>query len=169
MSETELQPLLQPLLTDTGAEQLRIELLHLERTTRPAISAAIGTARAHGDLSENAEYHAAKEKQGFTEARIKTLRGALGSARVVALASLTAKGKVDFGMIVDLCNLNDDSKVSYQIVGEQEADAAKGRISEISPVARALLGKNEDDIITLHLPAGQVDYEILRIRAPDLA
>lgn len=154
-------------LTDVGAERLRLELSHLERTARPEISAAIGRARAHGDLSENAEYHAAKEKQGFIEARIGVLRSALANARIVELASLNPGERIDFGMVVDLCALTDNNRtMTYQIVGELESNPEEGRISHSSPVAKALLRKQEGDIIDIKLPAGTVTYEILRVRVP---
>ena len=151
-------------LTAAGAEQLRQQLARLKSVDRPKVIQAIAEARAHGDLSENAEYHAAREQQGFIEGRIAALESALADAQIIDVKSLKAGGKVVFGATVDLINLNDDSKASYQIVGEEEADVSRGLVSITSPIARALIGKVEGDIAGFKAPGGAVEYEILRVR-----
>jgi len=151
-------------MTVQGEIRLREELQNLKRNERPRIIRAIAEARAHGDLSENAEYHAAKEEQGLTEARIALLEEKLSSAQVIDTGTLNAGGKVVFGATVDLMNLATDEEVSYQIVGEMEADIKNGLVSITSPLARALIGKEEGDVVTVQAPSGAVEYEILAAR-----
>ena len=152
------------LLTAKGAAQLTAELKNLKSVERPKIIAAIAEARAHGDLSENAEYHAAKEQQSFIEGRIKELEGNLGVAEVIDTAKLNVNGKVVFGALVKLYDEQADSEVSYQIVGDLEADITHGRISLSSPIGRALIGKFEGDEFTFEAPSGEKAYEILEVR-----
>ena len=154
------------LLTKEGAERLRQEINYIERTGRTEISDAIGRARALGDLSENAEYHAAKEKQGMMEARLRQLRGALGGAKVVDVQSLRPNGVVEFGLSVQLLKLDNEMQLEYQIVGELEADPKEGRISNKSPVAKALLGQPVGEIVGVATPNGEIEYEILAVRLP---
>nr|VFK38502.1 MAG: transcription elongation factor GreA [Candidatus Kentron sp. SD]VFK44830.1 MAG: transcription elongation factor GreA [Candidatus Kentron sp. SD] len=151
-------------MTVQGEIKLREELQHLKKHERPRIVRDIAEARAHGDLSENAEYHAAKEQQGLTEARIALLEEKLSSAQVIDTKSLNAGGKVVFGATVELMNLDTDEEVSYQIVGEMEADIKDGLVSVTSPLARALIGKEEGDVATVQAPGGEVEYEILTVR-----
>nr|VFK80040.1 MAG: transcription elongation factor GreA [Candidatus Kentron sp. SD] len=151
-------------MTVQGEIKLREELQHLKKHERPRIVRDIAEARAHGDLSENAEYHAAKEQQGLTEARIALLEEKLSSAQVIDTKSLNAGGKVVFGATVELMNLDTDEEVSYQIVGEMEADIKDGLVSITSPLARALIGKEEGDVATVQAPGGEVEYEILTVR-----
>jgi transcription elongation factor GreA len=150
-------------LTREGAQKLRDELTRLKRVERPRIIQAIAEARAHGDLSENAEYHAAREEQGFIEARIRQLEGSLSGAEVVDPLSLNAGSKVVFGAFVTLFDVDTEQETSYQIVGELEADVSRGQISIGSPIARALLGKNEGDEVSVQVPAGRKTYEILGV------
>jgi len=150
-------------LTEAGAERLRAELRQLKSVRRPEVVRAIAEARAHGDLRENAEYHAAKEQQGFIEGRISEIESVLSGAQIVDPARLNAGGKVVFGATVELCKLDGDSEVTYQLVGEMEADIRESRISIRSPIARALVGKREGDIATVQAPGGEVEYEILAV------
>ncbi len=150
-------------LTQEGAQRLRGELDRLKKVERPRIIEAIAEARAHGDLSENAEYHAAREEQGFVEARIRQLEGSLSGAEVVDPLSLNAGSKVVFGAHVTLYDVDTEKETRYQIVGELEADVSRGQISLGSPIARALLGKNEGDEISVNVPAGQKTYEIVDV------
>jgi len=152
------------LLTRAGAEALRAELKRLKSKDRPQVIAAIAEARAHGDLSENAEYHAAKEQQGLIEARIRELESNLSAAEVIDPAALGASGKVVFGATVELYDEQQEREVTYQLVGNLEADIDKGRISIRSPIGRALVGKSEGDEIEVDAPAGKRIYEILNIR-----
>ena len=147
-------------MTVEGAERLREELANLKNVVRPAISKAIGEAREHGDLRENAEYHAAKERQGFTEARIRDIEGKLGDAQVIDVTKIKPMGKVVFGATVTLFDLETDAEVRYKIVGEDEADIKDDKISVMSPLARALIGKAEGDEVRVNTPAGQHEYEI---------
>ena len=147
-------------LTREGANRLRAELDRLKKTERPRIIQAIAEARAHGDLSENAEYHAAREEQGFIEARIRQLEGSLSGAEVVDPLALNAGSKVVFGAHVTLYDVDSEKETSYQIVG---ADLAKGQISIGSPIARALLGRSEGEEISVKVPAGQKTYEIIEV------
>lgn len=151
-------------LTAAGAEKLRRQLAQLKSVDRPKIIQAIAEARAHGDLSENAEYHAAREQQGFIEGRIAALESVLADAQIIDVKGLNAGGKVVFGATVDLLNVNDDSRASYQIVGEEEADVEHGMVSIGSPVARALIGKEEGDVVGVHAPGGVIEYEIEKVR-----
>lgn len=151
-------------MTKTGAERLRAELSELKTVKRPAVIAAIAEARAHGDLKENAEYHAAREQQGFIEGRIKDIEAKLSHAHVIDVASLNAAGKVVFGATVVLLDLNTNEEKVYQIVGVDEADLKHGKISVTSPVARALIGKIEGDEVSLEAPGGIHEFEILEVR-----
>lgn len=151
-------------LTLKGAEQLREELKRLKSVDRPAVIQAIAEARAHGDLRENAEYHAAKEQQGFIEGRIKDIDGKLSNAEIIDVTKLNAGGKVVFGATVDLADEDTGDEVTYQLVGDDEADIKKGLVSISSPIARALIGKTEGDIATVNAPGGAKEFEILEIR-----
>jgi transcription elongation factor GreA len=151
-------------LTVAGADKLHAELEELKTVTRPRIVEAIATARAHGDLKENAEYHAAREQQSFSEGRINEIEAKLANAQVIDVTTIDAKGKVIFGATVEIEDLGTEKKVIYQIVGQDEADIKEGRISVGSPIARAMIGKEEEDVITVKTPGGEVDYEILTIQ-----
>lgn len=151
-------------LTVKGAEKLRQQLHELKTVERPRITQAIAEARAHGDLSENAEYHAAREQQSFTEGRINALETALAGARIIDVTTIDADGRVVFGATVELLNLNNDAEASYQIVGEQEADINEGLISVTSPIARALIGKSAGDTVDVDAPGGVTEYEILAVK-----
>ncbi|WP_428036679.1 transcription elongation factor GreA [Amphritea sp.] len=147
-------------MTVKGEKALREELDDLKTVQRPTVIAAIAEAREHGDLKENAEYHAAREQQGFIEGRIQELEGKLGSAQVIDVMQIPHSGKVIFGTTVDLINLDTDETVRYQIVGDDEANIKSGKISISSPIARALIGKEEGDIAVVQTPGGGVEYEI---------
>ena len=151
-------------ITMHGAERLRHELHELKTVARPRVINAIAEARAHGDLKENAEYAAAREQQGFIEGRIAELESLLVHAQVVDVSSLDAGGKVVFGATVDLANEDTGDEVTYQIVGDLEADIKQGKISISSPVARALIGREEGDIAEVRAPGGLVAYEIIAVR-----
>jgi len=151
-------------LTVVGAEKLKAELEVLKTVTRPQIVESIATARAHGDLKENAEYHAAREQQSFAEGRINEIEGKLSNAQIIDVTKIDAQGKVIFGATVELEDLESEKKVTYQIVGQDEADIKEGRISVGSPIARALIGKEVEDVVTVKTPGGDVDYEILSIQ-----
>ena len=151
-------------VTEKGAQELRVQLKKFKTVDRPRISAAIAEARAHGDLSENAEYHAAREQQSFLEGRIGLIEGTLANAQIIDVTTLNANGKVVFGATVDLINVENDEEVTYQIVGEIEADIEKSLISVTSPIARALIGKEVDDTVEVNAPGGAIEYEILEIR-----
>ncbi len=151
-------------LTVKGAEKLRAELENLKSVVRPRIVAAIAEARAHGDLKENAEYHAAKEQQSFSEGRIKEIEAKLSNAQIIDVTSVHANGKVVFGATVEIENLDTEKVVVYQIVGEDEADIKEGRISIGSPIARALIGKEVEDVVIVKAPSGDIEYEILAIQ-----
>ena len=150
-------------LTKAGAERLREELARLKKVERPKIIAAIAEARAHGDLKENAEYHAAREQQGFIEGRIKEIEGKLSHAHIVDVTTMDAGGKVVFGATVDLADEDSGEELTYQIVGEDEADIKQGLISISSPIARALIGKEEGDVGVVAAPGGDRELEILEI------
>lgn len=150
-------------LTKRGAEKLREELQHLKTVERPRIIAAIAEARAHGDLKENAEYHAAREQQSFAEGRIKEIDGKLSNANIIDVAALDAGGKVVFGATVDLADEDTGDEITYQIVGEDEADIKAGLISVNSPIARALIGKMEGDVATVVAPGGERNLEIVKV------
>jgi len=151
-------------MTLHGAEKLRAELSELKSVKRPAVVAAIAEAREHGDLKENAEYHAAREQQGFIEGRIKDIESKLSHAQIIDVASLNAGGKVVFGSTVVVLDLNTDEEKTYQIVGVDEADLKHNKISVTSPVARSLIGKMEGDEVTLEAPGGTHEFEILEVR-----
>jgi transcription elongation factor GreA len=151
-------------ITLRGAEMLRVELQRLKSVDRPAVIAAIAEARSHGDLSENAEYDAAKERQGFLEGRIKDIEGKLGNAQIIDPASLDADGRVVFGSTVELEDMDSGDTVTYQIVGDDEADIKVAKISLNSPVARALIGKFAGDIAEVQTPGGKREYEILDVK-----
>ena len=151
-------------MTLRGAEALRVELKRLKFEARPSIIKAIAEARGHGDLSENAEYHAAREQQGFIEGRIKQIEEKLAHAEVIDPAKLPATGKVVFGALVELEDLTDGTRVVYQVVGEDEADIRAGRISVTSPIARALVGKSEGEVVDVAAPGGTRSYEIVAVR-----
>ncbi len=150
-------------LTEGGARRLRAELEQLKSVMRPRIIEAIAEARAHGDLKENAEYHAAREQQSFTEGRIRQLESVLSNAEVIDVTRLPASSRVVFGTTVELMDEATEEKVSYQIVGDLEADLKEGRISISSPVARALIGRFEGDSVTITAPAGEREYEIMKV------
>lgn len=151
-------------ITARGAEKLREELARLKTVERPRIIAAIAEARAHGDLKENAEYHAAREQQSFTEGRIKEIDGKLSHAHIVDVATLDAKGKVVFGATVELIDIDTDETIVYQIVGEDEADIKVGMISFNSPIARALISRKEGDEVSVVVPGGERTLEIVEVR-----
>ena len=151
------------LITAKGAEKLQAELKNLKSVERPKVIEAIAEARAHGDLSENAEYHAAREQQSFIEGRIKELEGNLGVAEVIDPAKLNITGKVVFGALVTLYDVDADKEVSYQVVGDLEADIEQGKISLSSPIGRALIGKLEGDEFTFQVPAGEKTYEVVSV------
>jgi len=151
-------------ITTKGAQRLRAELEELKSVKRPAVIQAIAEARAHGDLKENAEYHAAREQQGFIEGRIKQLEAELSNAQLIDVSTLNAGDKVVFGATVSLADVDGDEEKTYQIVGDLEADIKQGMIAISSPVARALIGKHEGDTVTIDAPAGQREYEIVSVR-----
>lgn len=151
-------------MTKQGAEALQLELTDLKQVQRPKVVAAIAEAREHGDLKENAEYHAAREQQGFIEGRIQDIEGKLGSAQIIDVTSLKNTGKVIFGTTLDLLNLENEDEVTYQIVGDDEADIKLNKISINSPIARALIGKEEGDVAVVKTPKGAVEYEILEVK-----
>ena len=151
-------------MTTRGAQRLRAELDELKSTKRPAVIQAIAEARAHGDLKENAEYHAAREQQGFIEGRIKQLESELSNAQLIDISTLNAGDKVVFGATVVLADVDNDEEKTYQIVGDLEADIKQGLIAISSPVARALISKHEGDTVTIDAPAGQREYEIVSVR-----
>jgi transcription elongation factor GreA len=151
-------------LTKRGAEKLREELNHLKSVVRPQITEAIAEARAHGDLKENAEYHAAREQQSFTEGRIKEIEGKLANCQVIDVTQLNAHGKVVFGATVILADAESGDEVTYQIVGEDEADIKQGMISITSPIARALIGKREGDLAVVQAPGGTREFDICEVK-----
>lgn len=151
-------------LTLGGAERLRAELRRLKSKERPRIIEAIAEARSHGDLSENAEYHAAREQQSFIEGRIKDLEAQLANSEIIDVARLQAGDRVVFGATVDLEDCDDGSKVVYQIVGDAEADIRNGLISVSSPIARALVGRSAGDVVDVQAPGGTRSYEIVDVR-----
>ena len=151
-------------ITVRGAERLRAELKRLKSEDRPNVIKAIAEARGHGDLSENAEYHAAREQQGFIEGRINEIESRLGNNEIIDVAKLPQTGRVVFGVTVELEGQDDGVKVTYQIVGEDEADIRQGLIAITSPIARALVGKEEGDIVDVQAPGGVRSYEIVKVR-----
>jgi len=151
-------------MTVRGHELLQEELKRLKSVDRPEVIQAISEARAHGDLKENAEYHAAKEQQGFIEGRIKELEGKLSHLQVIDVTAIDAKGKVVFGSTIDLIDEDSGDELTYTIVGEDEADIKTGLISYTSPIARALIGKNEGDAASFQAPGGEKNFEIVEVR-----
>ena len=151
-------------ITVAGAEKLKQDLHRLKTVDRPRIIQAIAEARSHGDLSENAEYHAAKEQQGFTEGRIADLESKFAAAQIIDPKTVNASGKVVFGATLDLMDEDSGKAVTYQIVGDYEADIGAGKISISSPIARALIGKEQGDVVEVQVPGGVRSYEILEIR-----
>jgi len=147
-------------MTVTGEKKLRDELEHLKREERPRITKAIAEARAHGDLKENAEYHAAREQQSFAEGRIQEIESKLSLAQVIDVAALSASDKVVFGATVTLVDIESDESVTYQIVGDDEADVQSGRLSVTSPIARGVIGKEVGDCVGIQTPSGIIEYEI---------
>ncbi|HHF5051563.1 TPA: transcription elongation factor GreA [Haemophilus influenzae] len=150
-------------MTVRGAEQLREELDFLKNVRRPEIIKAIAEAREHGDLKENAEYHAAREQQGFCEGRIQEIEGKLGNAQIIDVTKMPNNGKVIFGATVVLVNTNTDEEVTYSIVGDDEADIKSGLISVNSPIARGLIGKKLDDTVNITTPGGVVEFDIIEV------
>ncbi|MEW6992014.1 transcription elongation factor GreA [Colwelliaceae bacterium 6441] len=150
-------------MTVQGADALREELNHLKTVKRPRIVNDIADAREHGDLKENAEYHAAREEQGFCEGRIQEIEGKLGNAQIIDVAKIPNHGKVIFGVTVTLLNIDTDEEVKYQIVGDDEADIKNNRISVNSPIARGLIGKEVDTEIEIKTPGGVVEYEVIAV------
>jgi len=151
-------------MTVEGAQRLRAELQELKTERRPKITQAIAEARAHGDLKENAEYHAAREQQSFCEGRINEIEGKLADSEIIDISAIEPTGRVIFGTTVTLLNLDSEEQVVYQIVGEDEADVKKGRISVASPIARAIMGKEIGDEIVVKAPAGEIEYEIEEVQ-----
>jgi len=153
-------------MTTTGAEKLRAELDELKKVKRPAIIQAIAEAREHGDLKENAEYHAAREQQSFTEGRIQEIEAALSNSQIIDVKTVGANAgnKIVFGATVVLFEVETENEVTYQIVGEIEADIKQNLISITSPIARALIGKSVDDVVTVQAPGGAREYEIIDVR-----
>ena len=151
-------------ITVSGAKALEVELLKLKDEERPRIVSDIATAREHGDLKENAEYHAAKEEQGFIEGRIQDIGSKLSRLQVIDVKQLNQNGRCVFGTTVKLLNLSDDTEIIYQIVGEDEADIELGKISCHSPISSALLGNEEGDEVTVKAPVGDIIYEILEVQ-----
>lgn len=150
-------------MTLQGAEKLREELNFLKSVRRPQIIQDIAEAREHGDLKENAEYHAAREQQGFCEGRIQEIEAKLSNSQVIDIKKITNNGKVIFGATVTIINLDTDEEITYRIVGDDEADFKKNLISVNSPMARGLVGKSEDDIALVRTPGGDVEYEVIKV------
>ena len=150
-------------MTIRGAQKLREELDHLKSVGRPQIIEAIADAREHGDLKENAEYHAAREQQGFCEGRIQEIEAKLSNAQIIDITKLPNNGKVIFGATVTLFKLDDEKEISYRIVGDDESDIKANMISVNSPIARALIGKEEDDVVVVRTPSGDVEYEVIKV------
>lgn len=151
-------------VTVRGHELMTAELKKLKSEDRPSVINAIAEARAHGDLKENAEYHAAKEQQGFIEGRIKELEGKLSNIQIIDVTAVDAKGKIIFGSTVELLEDETGKKTAYMIVGEDESDIKNGLLSYTSPIARALIGKNEGDIVNFQAPGGEKQYEVIEVR-----
>jgi transcription elongation factor GreA len=151
-------------MTVTGEANLRAELERLKKVDRPRIVAAIAEAREHGDLKENAEYHAAREQQSFNEGRVMEIEGRLGNAQVIDVTTIPKTGKVIFGTTIDLINVATDETLTYRIVGEDEADVKSNLISVGSPIARALIGKEEGDVVVVKAPGGDIEYEIDQVQ-----
>jgi transcription elongation factor GreA len=151
-------------MTSTGAQKLRDELQRLKSAERPRIIKAIAEARAHGDLSENAEYHAAREQQSFVEGRIAEIEGKLSNAQIIDVTAVNADGRVVFGVTVAIVNVESGDEVTYRIVGEDEADIKQGLLSVRSPIARSLIGKVEGDVVIVEAPGGRIEYEVVGVR-----
>lgn len=151
-------------MTKQGADALQAELDDLKKVQRPRIVQAIAEAREHGDLKENAEYHAAREQQSFCEGRIQEIEGKLSNSQIIDVTAIAPTGRVIFGVTVELLNLDTDEQVSYQIVGDDEADVKQGKISVNSPIARGLIGKSEGDDVSIKTPSGEVEYEIEAVK-----
>lgn len=151
-------------MTQEGSDALNDELLHLKKVERPKVVAAIAEAREHGDLKENAEYHAAREQQGFIEGRIMDIEGKLSNAQIIDIAKIPHTGKVLFGTTIDLYDMDTEEEKTYKIVGEDEADIKAGKISVGSPIARGLIGKMEGDEVQVETPGGTKEYEILAVK-----
>ena len=151
-------------MTKAGSDALKAELTELKQVQRPKVVAAIAEAREHGDLKENAEYHAAREQQGFIEGRIQEIESKLGTAQIIDVTTITNNGKVIFGSTLDLVNLDSDEEVTYKIVGDDEANLKENKISVNSPIARALIGKEEGDVVVVKTPGGDVEYEIVEVK-----
>ncbi|WP_188150920.1 transcription elongation factor GreA [Teredinibacter waterburyi] len=151
-------------MTLAGEKTLREELDKLKKEDRPKISKAIAEAREHGDLKENAEYHAAREQQGFCEARIQDIEGKLSNCQVIDVKSIPETGKVIFGVTVKIINVDTDQEITYQIVGQDEANVRLNKISVSSPIARALIGKEVGDVVVVNAPSGDVEYEIDEVK-----
>ncbi|MFT5117545.1 MAG: transcription elongation factor GreA [Kiritimatiellia bacterium] len=151
-------------MTKFGADALQTELDELKKVVRPRIVQSIAEAREHGDLKENAEYHAAREQQSFCEGRVQEIEGKLSNAQVIDVDSIACTGRVIFGVTVGLLNLDTDAKVTYQIVGDDEASVKIGKISVNSPIARGLIGKSEGDDVVIKTPSGEVEYEIESVK-----
>lgn len=151
-------------ITAQGAEKLRAELKELKSVARPRVIQAIAEARAHGDLKENAEYHAARDQQSFIEGRIEEINSKLGNAQIIDISTIEPSGRVIFGATVDLVDEDSGTEVTYKIVGEDEADIKKGMISITSPIARALIGKEAEDIAEVQAPGGVKTYEIVKVQ-----
>ncbi|MDC9588002.1 MULTISPECIES: transcription elongation factor GreA [Xenorhabdus] len=150
-------------MTVRGADKLREELEHLKNVRRPQIIAAIADAREHGDLKENAEYHAAREQQGFCEGRIQEIEAKLSNAQVIDVTKMTNSGRVIFGATVTVLNVDSDEEQNYRIVGDDEANIKENLLSVNSPIARGLIGKEVDDVVVITTPGGQVEYEVLNV------
>ncbi|WP_392552032.1 transcription elongation factor GreA [Orbus wheelerorum] len=150
-------------MTVKGAELLRAELEELKTVKRPQIVTAIAEARAHGDLKENAEYHAAREQQGFCEGRIQEIEGKLSQAQIIDITKIKNNGRIIFGATATVLNLDTDEEITYRIVGDDEADFKQNLISVNSPIARGLIGKEEDDSVTIKTPGGDVEFDILKV------
>ena len=151
-------------MTVEGEAALRSELQQLKSTDRPRVIAAIAEAREHGDLKENAEYHAAREQQGFCEGRIQEIEAKLSNVQIIDVTKMPNTGKVIFGTTVTILNCDSDEETTYHIVGEDEADIKAGKISVGSPIARGLIGKNLDDVVNIQTPAGVVEFEIIEVQ-----
>jgi transcription elongation factor GreA len=151
-------------MTVSGEAALREELERLKKVERPRITEAIAEAREHGDLKENAEYHAAREQQSFNEGRIMEIEGKLANAQVIDVTAIPSTGKVIFGTTIDLVNVDTDETVTYRIVGDDEADVKSNLISVSSPIARAVIGKEEGDVVVVKAPGGDIEYEIDRVQ-----
>ena len=150
-------------MTKQGAEALEVELKHLKTELRPQITQAIAEARELGDLKENAEYHAAREQQGFCEGRIKDIEAKLSNAQVIDVTKMPNNGRVIFGATVTVLNLDSDEEQTYRIVGDDEADFKQNLISVNSPIARGLIGKEEDDVVVIKTPGGEVEFEVIKV------